>query len=91
MKQPRRMSLVEAIANVAVGFAVALMTQIIVFPLFGLEVTLGQNFAIGALFTIASLCRAYVLRRVLTLPASAYAHEAIRFRSAAKTGHAAWR
>ena len=34
MKQTRRMSLIEAIANVVVGFAVALLTQIIVFPLF---------------------------------------------------------
>ena len=56
MKQSRRMSLVEAIANVLVGFAVALLTQIIVFPLFGLNVSLGENFAIGGLFTL--LCRA---------------------------------
>jgi hypothetical protein len=76
------MSLVEAIANVTVGFAVALLTQIIVFPLFDVEVTLGENLAIGFLFTGASLCRAFVLRRVF---------EAIRFRSAAKTGHVAWR
>jgi hypothetical protein len=82
-KQSRRMSLVEAIANVAVGFAVALLTQIIVFPLFDLEVTIGENLAIGGLFTLASICRSFVLRRVF---------EAIRFRSAAKTGHAAaWR
>jgi hypothetical protein len=55
-KQSRRMSLVEAFANVAVGFAVALLTQIIVFPLFDLEVTLGENLAIGGLFTL--LCGA---------------------------------
>jgi predicted membrane protein len=35
-KQSRRMSLVEAITNVVVGFGVALLTQIIVFPLFDL-------------------------------------------------------
>ena len=64
MKQTRRMSLIEAIANVAVGFAVALLTQIIVFPLFGLQVSLGENLAIGGLFTLASIARSYVLRRV---------------------------
>ena len=64
MKQTRRMSLIEAIANVAVGFAVALLTQIIVFPLFGLRVSLGENLAIGGLFTLASIARSYVLRRV---------------------------
>ena len=63
-KQSRRMSLVEAIANVAVGFLVALLTQIIVFPLFGLNVSLGENFAIGGLFTLASIARSYALRRV---------------------------
>ena len=81
-RQSRRMSLIEAIANVAVGFAVALLTQIIVFPVFDIEVTLGENLALGALFTLASICRSFALRRLF---------EAIRFRSAAKTGHAAWR
>ena len=33
------MSLVEAITNVLLGFGVALLTQIIVFPLFGFEVS----------------------------------------------------
>ena len=51
-KQLRRRSLVEAVTNVVVGFAVALLTQIIVFPLFDVEVTLGENLAIGALFTL---------------------------------------
>jgi hypothetical protein len=58
------MSLIEAIANVVVGFCVALLTQIIVFPLFGLEVSLGDNLAIGGLFTLASIARSYALRRV---------------------------
>ena len=81
MRQSRRMSLVEAIANVAVGFTVGLLTQIVVFPVFGLDVSLSENLVIGSIFTAVPICRAYVLRRVF---------EAIRFRSAAKTGHAAW-
>ena len=64
MKQSRRMSLVEAIANVVVGFCVALLTQIIVFPLFALQVSLGENLAIGGLFTLASIARAYTMRRI---------------------------
>jgi hypothetical protein len=76
MKQSRRMSLIEAIANVAIGYAVALLTQIIVFPLLGLQVSLGENLAIGALFTIASIARSYALRRVF---------EAIRARPSTKT------
>ncbi len=49
------MSLIEAITNVAVGFGVALLTQILVFPLFRLQVSLGENLAIGVLFTLASI------------------------------------
>ena len=43
MKQSRRMSLVEALANVAVGFDVAVATQVMVFPLFGLRASLADN------------------------------------------------
>ena len=43
MRQSRVMSLVEAVTNVAVGLIVAMATQIVVFPMFGLATTLGQN------------------------------------------------
>ena len=58
------MSLVEAIANVAVGYAIAVLTQMLVFPIFGLQVSLADNLAIGLAFTGISLTRSYVLRRV---------------------------
>lgn len=64
MKQSRTMSLVEAVANVAVGFAVAMATQIVVFPVFGLEATLQDHLQIGALFTVVSIARSYLLRRL---------------------------
>lgn len=62
--QSRRASLVEACANVAVGYGVAVATQIVVFPLFGLQASLAQNAAIGAVFTVVSLLRSYALRRL---------------------------
>jgi len=43
MKQSRTMSLVEAVANVVVGYGVAVMMQMLVFPIFGLQTTLIQN------------------------------------------------
>ena len=63
MKQSRRRSLIEASANVAVGYGVAVATQIAVFPMFGLHASLSQNLTIGAIFTLASIARSYVLRR----------------------------
>jgi hypothetical protein len=64
MKQSRAMSLVEAVANVVVGYAVAVVTQILIFPIFGLHTTLAQNLKMGAVFTVVSVARSYVLRRV---------------------------
>ena len=64
MSQSRIMSLVEAITNVAVGYGLALATQIVVFPWFGLEAGLGEHLAIGVAFTGVSLARGYLLRRV---------------------------
>lgn len=56
MKQSRRMSLVEAVANVVVGYGIAVATQAMVFPMFGLQASIEDNLLIGAIFTI--LCRA---------------------------------
>jgi hypothetical protein len=64
MSQSRRMSLIEAIANVAVGYVLAVITQIMVFPWFGLHPSLGENLALGGIFTAISLVRGYALRRL---------------------------
>ncbi|RUS63428.1 hypothetical protein EGN72_04100 [Pseudorhodobacter sp. E13] len=64
MKQSRLMSLAESFANVIVGYGVAVVTQILIFPVFGLQTTLGQNLAMGGVFTIVSLARSFLLRRL---------------------------
>ncbi|WP_292267490.1 hypothetical protein [Marivita sp.] len=64
MKQSRLMSLIEAITNVIVGYGVAVMTQMLIFPIFGLQTTLRQNLVMGGIFTIVSLFRSFALRRL---------------------------
>lgn len=56
MKQSRAMSLVEAVANVVVGYGVAVVKQILIFPVFGLQTTLAQNLKMGVTFSF--LCGA---------------------------------
>lgn len=58
------MSLIEAIANVVIGFGVAVLAQIVVFPLFGLDVSFSDNLTIGAIFTGVSIGRSFALRRL---------------------------
>ena len=62
--QSRTMSLIEAGANVVVGYGVAVTTQLLVFPWFGITATLAGNLMIGAIFTAVSLVRSYALRRM---------------------------
>ena len=75
MKQSRLMSMVESLANVLVGYGVAVATQMLVFPLFGLAVTVTENLLIGLIFTAVSIVRSYALRR---------GFEALRVRQSAR-------
>lgn len=64
MEQTRIGSLIEAGLNIVIGFVVALLSQIVVFPLVGIHgVPLTTNIEIGAYFTAISLARSYVIRR----------------------------
>lgn len=62
--QSHWMSFVEAVTNIVVGYGLAVLTQMIVFPLFGLHASLGENLLLGLAFTIVSLARFYTVRRV---------------------------
>ena len=64
MTQSRRLSLIEALPHVSVRYALALATQIVVFPWFGLHPNLSENLAISAIFIGISLLRSYTLRRL---------------------------
>jgi hypothetical protein len=64
--QSRAHSFLESCANVAVGYGVALASQLAVFPMFGIHVPFRSNVAIGAWFTVISLARSYVIRRYFT-------------------------
>ena len=63
MSQSRTMSAVESVTNVAVGFGVSCLANIVVLPWFGFDVSMGDALGIGFIFTAISLARSYILRR----------------------------
>jgi hypothetical protein len=63
-RQSRSCSLTEAAANVAAGFVLAVLAQQVIFPGFGITVTLIEHAGIAAIFTFLSLARSYTIRRV---------------------------
>ena len=62
--QSKRNSAFEAVTNVAIGYLVSVLANVLILPLFGYNVTIGDSFAIGLAFTAVSLARSYVLRRL---------------------------
>jgi hypothetical protein len=58
------MSFLETTLSTAIGFAVALATQILVFPLFGFSPSISENLLITVIFTVVSVARGFLLRRL---------------------------
>ena len=73
MSQSRLGSITESLANVFIGYLVAVGSNILVLPAFGYPVTAGDAAGIGLIFTLISLLRSYLLRRWFNRIRSFYA------------------
>lgn len=62
MKQSRRASLVESLLNVAIGYGIAIASQMAIW--FGIHISVADNIIIGLLFTVVSIVRSFALRRM---------------------------
>ena len=65
--QTKKHSLAESIANVLVGYTVAVCSQILIFPFFDVHIPIEDNAIIGLWFTAISIGRSYALRRWFTM------------------------
>ena len=61
--QTKLQSAIESAVNILIGYLVALASQLIVFPQFGINIPLTDNLLIGFWFTVISLIRSYAVRR----------------------------
>ena len=64
MRQSRLMTLFEVVGGTALGFVVSLVIQYAVCRYFGLPLSASDNVGIIGIFTVASLLRGYVWRRL---------------------------
>lgn len=63
MTQTRLGSFIEACINVAIGFAINFVANLVILPLIGFNISVGQNLFIGVLYTVISVLRSYAVRR----------------------------
>lgn len=61
--QSKLSSFVESLANILIGYFVALLSQLAIFPMFGIDLPFSSNLVLGAWFTVISLVRSYIIRR----------------------------
>lgn len=63
MTQTRLGSFIEAWINVAIGFAINFVANLLILPMIGFHISISQNLFIGVLYTVISVARSYVIRR----------------------------
>ena len=61
--QTKYQSFIESLTNILIGYFTALFSQVLIFPIFDINVTFQDNLLIGLYFTIISLIRSYLIRR----------------------------
>lgn len=64
MSQSRRASLIESISSTLFGFGVAVIANYAILPLFGFVPRIGESLMIALLFTLVSVVRSYLFRRL---------------------------
>lgn len=64
MKDSKLKSFSESLLNILIGFSVAYISNLIVLPLFWYNVSYWDSFWIALIFTIISLLRSYLIRRL---------------------------
>lgn len=62
--QSRLASFIESVVNTLSGYIFAVVLQAIVFPLYNLPISFSENLQIAAIFTVASILRNYIVRRL---------------------------
>jgi hypothetical protein len=63
VRQTRLGSFVEAWINVAIGFSINYVVNLLVLPLYGFHISLLDNLTMGCLYTVISVARSYCIRR----------------------------
>jgi hypothetical protein len=63
MSQTRTVSLIESWSNVVIGWTINYFANLLIFPLFGMHISLAKNLVMGSIYTSISVVRSYTIRR----------------------------
>jgi hypothetical protein len=57
------MSMIEVATNILIGLVVSFISQVVIFKLYDIHISVVQNVEITLWFTIISIVRSYLVRR----------------------------
>lgn len=55
--------MIEAVINVLIGYSISFAANALILPMYGFNISMTQNLSIGAIFTVISIVRSYIIRR----------------------------
>jgi hypothetical protein len=61
--QTKRMSFIESLTNIFIGYCINFTANMIVLPFFVDGFTVQDNLIVGGIYTLISLVRTYLIRR----------------------------
>lgn len=73
--QSRMESFIETCINIAIGYVIAICSQLLIFPHFGINLPLSTNLIMGGFFTVISIARSYFVRRYFNSRIKRLAHK----------------
>ena len=62
--QSKKYSLAESLTNTFAGLLISFVIQLMIYPALNIPVKLSQNVIITIVFTVASIVRGYIVRRI---------------------------
>lgn len=61
--QTKKHSVIEIGSGLIIGYVLAVVSQVYIFPYYGINIPIQDNMAIAAWFTVISFIRSYFIRR----------------------------
>lgn len=62
--QSKRMSLIESAVTVGIGSIMGTITHMVVFPFYGVKLSMHTNFQIAVICMVVGLAQKYIIRRL---------------------------
>lgn len=62
--QTKKQSLLESVINTTIGLIISMLSQLFIYGVMRIPVTISQSVLLTLFFTVVSIIRSYIIRRI---------------------------